>query len=246
MCNQDGSFDPARRRFLDQGAAGLGLAVGGLLAATAMPSSPAMAQDSASTAEPLSPDAAQRRLIEGNERYIANAGQNTDFSAGRAARAAAQHPFAAVLSCADSRLAPEIAFDQGLGDLFVVRVAGNFVNEDGLASLEFGAEVLGIPLILVLGHSGCGAVAATIGVIQDGIELPGSLPGLVNNLKPGVEIAIANEPEDLLAEATIENVRYNVRKVEQSDPIMARLVGEGRLKVIGGVYDIATGAVTLV
>ena len=98
------------------------------------------------------------------------------------------------MSCADSRLAPELAFDQGPGELFVVRVAGNFVNEDGLASLEYGAMVLGVPLIMVLGHSSCGAVDATIKVVKDGSTLPGHLPSLINAIRPAVVAAQAKIP----------------------------------------------------
>jgi carbonic anhydrase len=112
-------------------------------------------------AQPVSaadtPDAALKLVTEGNERYVANQPRERDFSAGRASRALGQAPFAAILSCADSRIAPELTFDRGPGDLFVVRVAGNFVTTEGLASLEFGAVVLGTKLIMVLGHSSCGA-----------------------------------------------------------------------------------------
>src|SRR5690606_28296195 len=101
---------------------------------------------------------ALKRLEEGNLRYVSNTSINRDYSVDRAERAQSQAPFASVVGCADSRVSPEIVFDQGPGDLFVVRVAGNFVNEDGLASLEFGAAVLGSQLIMVLGHSACGAV----------------------------------------------------------------------------------------
>src|SRR5512138_2942243 len=121
----------------------------------------------------ISGAAALQRLIDGNARYAANDPNERDFSSGRAARAAAQYPIAAILSCADSRVAPELVFDQGPGDLFVVRVAGNVVNTDLLASLEYGVEFLGIPLIMVLGHSGCGAVDAAIEVLKKDAKLPG-------------------------------------------------------------------------
>jgi carbonic anhydrase len=104
----------------------------------------------------------------------------------RAERALGQTPYASIVSCADSRVAPELIFDEGPGDLFVVRIAGNFVNEDGLASLEFGSAVLGSRLIMVLGHTACGAIQATIDVVQKGTELPGHLPSLATALRPGV------------------------------------------------------------
>jgi carbonic anhydrase len=105
-------------------------------------------------------DAALSLLMKGNVRYVANRPTHRDFSAGRAERTKSQYPIAAVLSCSDSRVAPEFAFDQGPGDLFVVRVAGNFANEDGLASFEYAVKFLGVPLVVVLGHSNCGAVDA--------------------------------------------------------------------------------------
>ena len=117
--------------------------------------------------------------------HAANLSTNRDPSAGRIARAAAQYPFAAIVSCADSRVVPEFAFDQGPGELFVVRVAGNVVDDDGLATLEYGVKALGVPLIVVLGHSGCGAVAATIKVVKEGVTLPGHLPGLAASDQAG-------------------------------------------------------------
>lgn len=209
---------------------------------------PAQAVDLAASelapANAISPDAALQRLTDGNARYAANAPTQHDFSAARAARAKAQYPIAGIVSCADSRLAPEIAFDQAPGELFVVRLAGNFVNNDGLASLEYGVAVLGIPLLMVLGHSGCGAIDATIKVIQDGITLPGHLPELVEALRPGVQTAIDAKPEHLLDAAIIENVRYNMERLQQATPIIGELVDAGKVKVVGAVYDIATGKIT--
>lgn len=211
---------------------------------------PAQAVDLAASelapANAISPDAALQRLMDGNARYVGNASTQHDFSAARAARAQAQYPIAGILSCADSRLAPEIAFDQAPGELFVVRLAGNFVNNDGLASLEFGVAVLGIPLLMVLGHSGCGAIDATIKVIQDGITLPGHLPELVEALKPGVQRAIDAKPQNLLDAAIIENVRYNMERLQKATPILGELVEAGKVKVVGAVYDIATGKITQV
>lgn len=223
----------------------------GLLAAGAatwlgMQRGPAMAQAAGTPANAIGPDEALKRLVDGNARYAANTAANKDFSAGRAARAESQHPFAAIVSCADSRVAPELAFDQGPGELFVVRVAGNFVNTDGLASLEYGVKFLGIPLIMVLGHTNCGAVDATIKVLKDNAELPGHLPELVNSIKPAVEVAKKAGSDDLLDRAITENVRHNVAELNKAEPIVSRLVGDGRVKVVGGVYDLATGKVALV
>jgi carbonic anhydrase len=221
-----------------------GLFLRGLAAtAAAMMPRPTWAQ---SAPPSVSPDEAIRRLQEGNTRYAANTSTNKDFSAGRMARASAQHPFASIVSCADSRVSPELAFDQGPGDLFVVRVAGNFVNEDGLASLEYGAVVLGSRLIMVLGHSDCGAVNSTIKAMSDGTTLPGHLPGLVNAIRPAVEAAQANKPADLLREATAENVRRAVAYLLTAKPLLSDLVSAGKLKVVGAVYNIESGTVTTV
>src|ERR1700674_2019193 len=134
---------------------------------------------------------------------LANQPRECDFSAGRASRAQGQAPFAAVLGCADSRVAPELAFDQNPGGLFVVRVAGNFVTTDGLGSLEFGAAVLGTKLIMVLGHSSCGAVDATVVALQKGNDLPGHIADLVRAMKPGIEPALKQPGDDLRQRAIV-------------------------------------------
>ena len=230
----------SRRHFL-----GAGLAVAGMVAATGWSSIPAFAQSPAAP-NAIAPDAALSRILDGNARYAANTSTNKDFSAGRATRAEAQYPIAGILSCADSRVAPELVFDQGPGELFIVRVAGNFINDDGLASLEYGVNFLGVPLIMVLGHSGCGAVNAAIKVIREGTVLPGHLPELIEALKPGVEAAIKKKPQDLLVEATVENVRNNVQRLQTADPLLKDAISAGKLKVVGAYYDIATGKVRLV
>lgn len=238
MCQlcDDNRVHLSRRRMLR---GGLALAA----AAAVLPAAPAFAQAAPNA---IAPELALARIMEGNGRYAANTSTNKDFSAGRAARAQAQYPIAAIVSCADARVAPELVFDQAPGELFVTRVAGNFVNDDGLASLEYGVKFLGVPLLMVLGHSGCGAVSATIKVVQEGTVLPGHLPALVDALKPGIEAAIARKPADLVQEATIENVRHNVRRLQSAGPIVAELVAAGKVKVVGGVYDIGSGRVILV
>lgn len=237
LCDQN-SANLSRRRLL--GVASLALAGA---AATPLLSFPSIANAAPNAIEP---EAALKLIREGNARYVANTSANKDYSVGRAARAQAQYPIAAIVGCADARVAPELVFDQPPGELFVTRVAGNFVNDDGLASLEYGVKFLGIPLIVVLGHTGCGAVDATIKVVQDNAKLPGHLPGLVDALKPAIEAAIAKKPANLLAEATAENVRHNVARLQKATPIISEFVAGGKVKVVGGVYDIATGAVNLI
>lgn len=218
-------------------------AAGAALLSTAVVASEARAQ---TVERPATPDAAMRTLMEGNARYVANQPRERDFSARRASLAQSQHPFAAVLGCADSRVAPELAFDQSPGDLFVVRVAGNFVTADGLGSLEFGAGVLGTKLILVLGHTSCGAVDATVAALQQGNTLPGNIAGLANAMKPGIEPALAQTGGDLTRRALVANVQYNVRQLEKASPILSGLIGSGALAVKGGIYDLATGRVELI
>ena len=194
----------------------------------------------------ISPDVALKRLVQGNARYAAGRSTKRDFSVGRVARSSSQRPFAAILSCADSRISPELAFDQGPGDLFVVRLAGNFVNDDALASLEYGIKFLDIPLIMVLGHSGCGAVAAAIQLVQENAQLPGHLPGLVDSIRPAVESAQRRNPANLLVAATEQNVRLNVARLSTAAPILAQRVSSGVVGVAGGVYELTTGKIAMV
>jgi len=194
----------------------------------------------------IAPAEALKRLQEGNARYVANAPNQRDFSVGRAARAQAQYPIAAILSCADSRVAPELVFDQNPGDLFVVRVAGNIVNPDLLASLEYGVEFLGTPLIVVVGHSGCGAVDAAIKVLKTKAVLPGHLPELITAIKPAVIVAEKTASGNLLDNAIAENVRRQVARLKDSPPIVKQRYAGKKIDIVGGVYDIATGKVTLV
>ena len=217
-------------------------AVGTLAAASSLPA-PAIGQ--ASRPNGADPAAALARLLEGNARYAGNTPANRDFSAGRAARSAAQHPVACIVGCADARVPPDLVFDQGPGDLFVVRVAGNFVNTDSLASLEYGVSVLRTPLILVLGHSDCGAVKATIDVMKTDVALPGHLPALIEAIRPAVDLAEKARARDPLAEAIAQNVRHTVSRVALAGPIIAEAVNRGQVKVVGSYYDIATGRVAL-
>ncbi len=191
------------------------------------------------------PDAALRLLVEGNARYVANEPMERDYSAGRPSRALGQAPFASILGCADSRVLAEMAFDRGPGDLFVVRVAGNFVTEKGLGSLEFGAAMLGTKVILVLGHTQCGAVDATVKSLQTGTTLPGHIGHLVDSMAPGIRPVLAEPGPDLNHRAMLANVRYNVEVLRTASPILVDLIAKGQLRVEGGVYDLATGRVEL-
>jgi carbonic anhydrase len=190
----------------------------------------------------LSPDEALERLKKGNERYVSGVMKRHDFGAERDVLAGGQNPFAGILSCADSRIAPEYAFDSARGDLFVVRVAGNFAEEDGIASFEYAVKFLGTPLLVVLGHDKCGAVDAAIKTVKDGAELPGHLPHLVEHIKPAVKVAMS-ESGDLLANAIRENVLLNVEKLSTSSPILSQYLNEKKIRVVGGVYKLKDGSI---
>jgi len=193
----------------------------------------------------ISSDAALERLMKGNNRYVHGNMQRHDFAAERAALAKGQNPFASILSCADSRIGPEFAFDAGRGDIFVCRIAGNFASAEMIASLEYSVAVLNSPLILVLGHQACGAVDSTIKQVKDGASFPGQIPSLTEALTPAVQ-AVANQPGDLLVNAIKENVVLTIQKLQTAEPILSEAVNQKKLKVVGGVYDLKTGKVELV
>jgi carbonic anhydrase len=238
MCENCLWQHPNRRGFLKTAAAA---------AFTTMAAAPILAHAAAADApNAIPPKEALKRLVAGNAHYAAGGARCVDVSRGRAERVAVQYPIAAIVSCSDSRVVPELAFDQGPGDLFLVRVAGNFVNDDGLASLEYAVAMLGAPLIVVLGHQNCGAVAAAIKVVKDNATLPGHLPGLIDAIKPAVIKAEAGHPKDLLAAAIEENVRRNVVRLTAAKPILAEKVAAGKLMVAGGVYDLASGKINFV
>jgi carbonic anhydrase len=190
----------------------------------------------------LSPDAALDRLMKGNARYVDGSTRRHDFKSEREALSAGQNPFAAVLSCADSRIAPEFCFDSARGDVFVCRVAGNFASDDIIASMEFAVSVLNTPLIVVLGHEACGAIDATIKSVKDGTTLPGHLPSLVSALRPAVE-TVQNEPGDMLANATRRNVVLNVEKLKTVEPILKSFVDDKKVRVVGSIYELTSGRV---
>jgi len=194
----------------------------------------------------ISPSEALDRLMQGNARYAAGECECEDYTVGRAARAVVQYPIVAVLSCSDSRVAPELVFDQSPGDVFVVRLAGNFLNDDGFASLEYAVKFLGAPLVMVLGHTNCGAVAAAVKVVQEHAELPGHLPDLVKSIEPAVIAAHEKHPSDLVTATIEENVRLNVKRLDADSPIMTDASAAKKIDVVGGIYDLATGKVGLI
>jgi carbonic anhydrase len=192
----------------------------------------------------LSPDAALDRLMKGNARYVEGVSKRHDFSHEREPLRTGQNPFAGVLSCADSRIAPEYCFDTARGDVFVCRVAGNFASDEMVASFEYAVQVLNTPLILVLGHDACGAVDATLKSIKDSTTLPGHLPALVAAISPAVK-SVQGEPGDMLDNAVRRNVMLNVEKLKTAEPILSTFVDNNKIRVVGGIYKLASGRVEL-
>src|SRR5258708_563833 len=230
--------ETSRRRFLQfAGSLAAGLAV----------APQAFAKDKKPPPKPqnaIAPAAALDRLMKGNARYVQGKSRLHDFKSEREALAGGQNPYASILSCADSRIAPEYAFDSARGDLFVCRVAGNFANDDTVASLEYCVAVLNSPLILALGHESCGAVDATIKSLKDNTTLPGHLPSLVNTLTPAVK-AVSGKPGDQLDNAIRQNVIDNVAKLKSATPILNSAVEKGKLKVVGGISRLRDGRVEI-
>jgi carbonic anhydrase len=189
----------------------------------------------------VAPTEAISKLTEGNSRYksgsLQHPGQTTER---RTELAKTQHPFATIISCSDSRVPPEIVFDQGLGDLFIVRVAGNVINDEGLGSTEYSVDHLGTRLILVLGHQSCGAVQAARETIAAKGKAPGHIQSLVTAIKPAVE-ATAKDDLETTVKANVKNV---VKALRFSTPILKAKVDSGEIQVIGGYYSLDTGAVT--
>jgi carbonic anhydrase len=188
----------------------------------------------------ITPDEALLRLKEGNQRFIN--GKSTkprqDFNRIKEV-AAAQYPFATIIGCSDSRVPNEIILDQGLGDLFIVRTAGQVSSYASWGSIEFAEEVLGTKLIVVLGHTQCGAVNAAVNLP----EVPGHIITLINAIKPAVEKAKKSEPKNLLDAAIRENVAMQVEQLKGLEPVLAKRVREGSIKIIGALYDLSTGKV---
>lgn len=193
----------------------------------------------------ITADEALKRLIEGNRRYVANQFAAADLSASRRSdlRCNGQHPFAVVLTCSDSRVPPEHVFNQGLGDLFVIRVAGNVVDDVSMGSIEYGVEHLGSPLLLVLGHDFCGAVKATV----DGGEAPGKIGAIVERIQPTVEAVKQSgaSGEELYRKVEDQNI-LAVINVIQTSPVIKHLVEHGQLTLVGGKYHLDSGEVTFI
>lgn len=227
-----------RRQWLRRaGAAGVGAA-----ALTAMP---APLQSAPTLRRPRNPDEALHRLMEGNERFVSGAPGGPNRSVARLQELGqGQTPFASVLSCSDSRVPPEILFDQGFGDLFVARVAGNIATSEVIGSLEYASAALGTQLVMVLGHTACGAVSATV----QGDPVPGQIGSLFPYIHPAAEEVAEEmgESEAPPVPAVIaQNVRHQVNILREASPVLRDLGREGKLQVVGGVFHFDTGRVEM-
>ena len=189
----------------------------------------------------LTPEEALKRLLEGNKRMVSGLLQGPDRSQARRLEVAGgQKPFAVVVTCSDSRVPPELLFDQGYGDIFVVRTAGNVVDDVALGSIEYAIEHLGAKLVVVLGHSKCGAVKAVV----DGGALPGHLPAIAGMIQPAVEKS-RGKPGELMANAVRMNVKMVAQRIIQATPEMTEKVEDCEIRVVGGYYDLETGKVQI-
>jgi carbonic anhydrase len=189
----------------------------------------------------VSADQALSRLIEGNKRYSQHEEQHPDETlARRKELELGQHPFAVILSCSDSRVPPELVFDQGLGDLFVARVAGNIAGDDGLGSIEYAVEHLHTKLIVVLGHEKCGAVSAAV----EGGNVSGHLNSRLSAIQPSVK-ETRNLPGDKVHNCVIANARRVARQIRESEPVLKEFIQKEEVKVVAADYALDSGKITL-
>jgi carbonic anhydrase len=192
--------------------------------------------------EPLGPDAALKKLLEGNQRFMQQKREYPHQAQQRLQEVArSQHPVVTILSCADSRVPPELIFDQGIGDLFDVRIAGNIVTPESLGSVEYAAALLHTPLILVLGHERCGAVTAAVRKEA----LPGQIGSFVDAIAPAMT-RVKKRSLDPVEDLVVANIQYQVEKLRRDSPLLVQLERSGKLKIVGGRYDLDAGKVTIV
>ena len=206
-----------------------------------------MKAQSKTTQDQMTPVSALKELVEGNKRFVEKKQLNRDLMQQVAETSTGQYPFATILSCIDSRVSSELIFDQGIGDIFSVRIAGNFVNEDILGSMEFACKLAGTKLILVLGHTACGAVKGAC----DHARL-GNLTALINKIEPAV--AAVNEPakesmrnssnSTFVNDVAAMNVKMTIEAIRTQSQVLKEMEDAGTIHIVGGMYDISTGKVT--
>ncbi|TPM03155.1 carbonic anhydrase [Mesorhizobium sp. B2-3-11] len=238
MCSTCDGTGVGRREFLKVGA---GLVAFGLGGATWS------ARAAQGAATPLSLDEALAALKSGNESYVSHPELcSIDLAAQRNAVAAHQAPWATIISCADSRVPPELIFGgHGVGELFVARNAGNLVDTATLGTVEYGAAVLGSPLIVVLAHTNCGAVKAACDVVTKNATYPGAIGPMIEPILPAA-IAMRSEAGDFVDNTAKESARRTARRLAASSKVLASLIKAGKLKIVAAIYDLQTGAVTYI
>jgi len=223
------------------------IGAGAVLAASALQLVPSRAgQPAAAPEKTLPPAEALERLVKGNARYAAGETTPKDFSPEAVAAAEGRNPVAAVLACSGMAVLAERLFNQGPGELFVVANAGNVVTSTVLASLEYAVTYLGVPQLMVLGHSNCRAVGAAFQAVRERKELPGHLPELVKAVELAVITAHGKHPSDFLAVTIEENVRINKKRLVEKSQVLAASVTAGKAAVSGAVLDLATGKIKLI
>ena len=184
-------------------------------------------------------------LMEGNRRFVTAKPLYPNLTPERRKEVSkGQKPFAIIFGCVDSRVPPELVFDRGLGDLFVIRTAGQALDRAALGSIEFGVQELNIPLVMVLGHQKCGAVAATIGVVEKKAVAHGQIKTLVEIIKPAIE-KVMGKPGDLLENSVRANIQITVDKLKAS-PFLSKYLYKGKIKIVGARYDLNTGVVDII
>ena len=193
------------------------------------------------TQKNLTPQLAHQILVEGNERFVQNVKAQRNLKEQVLETSEGQYPFAVILSCIDSRVPAELVFDQGIGDIFSIRLAGNIVNEDVLGSMEYGCKVAGSKIVVVMGHTKCGAVTAAC----NHVEL-GNITSLLEKIKPAVaeiESKSSTMNDDAIEEVSVLNVKLSIDRIRKESPILSSLEKEGTIEIIGALYDVSTGKV---
>ncbi|MCK4562013.1 MAG: carbonic anhydrase [Flavobacteriaceae bacterium] len=193
------------------------------------------------TQKNLTPQLAHQILVEGNERFVQNVKAQRNLKEQVLETSEGQYPFAVILSCIDSRVPAELVFDQGIGDIFSIRLAGNIVNEDVLGSMEYGCKVAGSKIVVVMGHTKCGAVTAAC----NHVEL-GNITPLLEKIKPAVEVIESKSStmdDDAIEEVSVLNVKLSIDRIRKESPILSSLEKEGTIEIIGALYDVSTGKV---
>lgn len=200
----------------------------------------------AATQASISPTMAVEMLVQGNKRFLNNETLQRDLHAQIKDTSKGQHPFATVISCIDSRIPTEVVFDQGIGDIFNARIAGNFINEDILGSLEFACKLAGSKVIVVMGHTSCGAVKGAC----DHAEL-GNLTQMLDKIMPAVDAVATSEGEarnssniDFVNRVAVKNVEFTIQNIKDQSPVLNEMLGKGEINIVGAMYDVKTGQVS--